>query len=58
MLFWEEDEVMRRLRKIMQDAFRRCLDYATREKVDLRTAALVLAIRHVATEKQQRGLYP
>jgi len=58
MLFWEEDEVNMRLRKIMQTAFARCLEFAHRDEVDLRTAALVLAIRHVALGKQQRGLYP
>lgn len=58
MLFWDEDEVNRRLRKTMHDAFARCLHLATTEGVDLRTAALVLGIQRVALEKQQRGLFP
>lgn len=58
MLFWEEEEVNRRLRKTMHDAFARCLGLAVKEAVDLRTAAMILAVRRVALEKQQRGLFP
>lgn len=58
MFFWDEDEVNRRLRSLMHRAFNQCHDYATREKVDMRTAALVIAIRRLAMEKADRGLFP
>jgi glutamate dehydrogenase (NAD(P)+) len=58
MYFWDEDEVNRRLKKIMQDTFTACYDYSQRDKVDLRTASLILAIRRTALKKAKRGLYP
>jgi glutamate dehydrogenase (NAD(P)+) len=58
MFFWDEAEVVRRLQRIMAEAFARCYDYAKREGVDMRTAALVQGIRRVASEKAERGLYP
>ena len=58
MLFWDEQEVNRRLRNIMTEAFDRCYDYATRERVDMRTAALVIGIKRIAQQKTTRGLYP
>jgi glutamate dehydrogenase (NAD(P)+) len=58
MFFWDEDEVNSRLRRIMRTTFSECHDYASRENVDMRTAALTLGIRRVALKKAQRGLYP
>ena len=58
MFFWDLNDVNRRLRRIMADAFNKCLQYATSESVDMRTAALVLGIRNIALEKAERGLYP
>lgn len=58
MFFWSEDEVNRRLRDLMRKAFMRCYDFAQENTTDMRTAALILAIRRVAQEKIQRGLYP
>jgi len=58
MLFWDEEEVNRRLRKIMFGAFHRCEETARETGVDMRTAALVLAIRRIAQEKSERGLFP
>jgi glutamate dehydrogenase (NAD(P)+) len=58
MFFWDEEEVNRRLRRIMADTFRRCVDTAHQEQTDMRTAALILAIRRIAQEKAERGLFP
>lgn len=58
MLFWDESEVVRRLRDIMTRTFESCLAYAKHEGVDMRTAALVSGIKRVAEEKAERGLYP
>jgi glutamate dehydrogenase (NAD(P)+) len=56
--FWKEDEVYRRLRAVMVDAYARVTALARNEKVDLRTAALMVAVSRVAQAKSLRGLYP
>lgn len=58
MLFWDEEEVYRRLRGLIVGAYQRCSAYAKANGVDMRTAALVLGIQNVAAQKSQRGLYP
>jgi len=56
--FWKEDEVNSRLRDILTRAFRRTLALASREGVDLRTAALMEAVDRVARATRLRGFYP
>jgi glutamate dehydrogenase (NAD(P)+) len=56
--FWSEREVNLKLRDIMTRAFHRVLDVSLREKVDMRTAALMVAVRRVAEATRLRGLYP
>jgi len=56
--FWKEDEVNSRLRDILTRAFRRTLALASRERVDLRTAALMEAVDRVARATRLRGFYP
>ena len=56
--FWSEEMVVTQLRDIMNKAFHECYAYSQKENVDMRTAALTLGIRRVATEKAERGLYP
>ncbi len=58
MFFWDEEEVNRRLKKVMADTFNTCFDFSIAEKVNLRTAALILGIRRVAVKKAARGLFP
>jgi len=58
MFFWDLNDVNERLRRIMTEAFHKCREYAEKERIDMRTAALVLGIRNVALEKAERGLYP
>ncbi len=57
-LFWEEDDVNRRLERIMLRSFHDVYDTARGMNIDLRTAALVLAIGRVAEATRTRGLYP
>jgi glutamate dehydrogenase (NAD(P)+) len=57
-LFWEEDEVNGRLERVMVRAFNDVLRIATNDKIDMRTAALVLAIGRVAEATRVRGIYP
>ena len=56
--FWSEREVNLKLRDIMTQAFHRVLEVSLQEKVDMRTAALMVAVRRVAEATRLRGLYP
>ena len=56
--FWSEREVNLKLRDIMTRAFHRVLDVSLQEKVDMRTAALMVAVKRVAEATRLRGLYP
>jgi glutamate dehydrogenase (NAD(P)+) len=56
--FWSENETVARLREIMNKAFDEVLSISIREKVDMRTAALVKGVRRVADAKLVRGVYP
>ncbi|HEV8315800.1 MAG TPA: Glu/Leu/Phe/Val dehydrogenase [Vicinamibacterales bacterium] len=55
--FWEEDEVNTRLEKKMVEAFNDVLENSIRYKVDMRTAAYIVAISRVATVTKMRGMY-
>jgi glutamate dehydrogenase (NAD(P)+) len=55
--FWSEDTVNERLKDIMVRGFRDVLDIARQHKVNMRTAAYMLAISRVATVHRLRGIY-
>ena len=55
--FWEESEVNKRLEAKMVEAFHDVLDTSIKYKIDLRTAAYVVAINRVATVTRMRGMY-
>jgi glutamate dehydrogenase (NAD(P)+) len=55
--FWEEEEVNTRLEKKMVEAFDDVLQTSLRHKVDLRTAAYIVAISRVGTVTKMRGMY-
>ncbi len=56
--FWDEEEVMRQLTRIMLKAFDRVSNFADEHKLDLRTAAQAYAIDRVAQATLTRGIYP
>ena len=56
--FWRESEINSRLQEIMTRAFNRVNAMAKRERVNLRTAALMVGVRRVAEAFRLRGLYP
>lgn len=56
--FWSLEEVKERLENVMVRAFQGVWETATTEKVDLRTAAYMAAMRKVADAYQVRGIYP
>jgi len=55
--FWSEKEVNERLEAKMMQAFDVVLQTAQRYKVDMRTAAYIVAINRVATVTKMRGMY-
>ena len=55
--FWTEQTVNDRLTEIMQGSFRAVLQLAKQHKVNMRTAAYMLAISRVATVHRLRGIY-
>jgi glutamate dehydrogenase (NAD(P)+) len=57
-LFWDRDEIRRRLSDKMADAFDRVWDVAHERGITLRDAALVAAIREVSAALEARGVYP
>ena len=56
--FWSEEEINRRLDKIMGDAYAAISETAEREGVTLRTATFIVACKRVLAARQLRGLYP
>ncbi len=56
--FWRETEIVARLQEVMTRAFNRVWAIASKEGVDLRTAALMEGIRRVSEAHRIRGLYP
>ena len=55
---WSLEEINDRLHKIMVAAFRRTLVRSQRDRLDMRTAALIEGIQRVAQAKLLRGLFP
>jgi len=57
-LFWDRDEIRRKLSDKMTDAFDRVYSVADEKGITLRQAAMVAAIREVAGALEARGIYP
>jgi glutamate dehydrogenase (NAD(P)+) len=57
-LFWEEDEINTRLKKILQKAFRQMCEQADLHGVSLRLGAYLVAVKRVADATAVRGIYP
>jgi glutamate dehydrogenase (NAD(P)+) len=57
-LFWNRDEISARLADKLNDAFDRVWELAEQQQLSLRSAALVVAIREVASALETRGIYP
>jgi glutamate dehydrogenase (NAD(P)+) len=55
---WSLEEINNRLHKIMVGAFQRTLMRSQRDKLDMRTAAMIEGIQRVAKAKLMRGLFP
>lgn len=57
-LLWSEEEISDRLTRILKRSFAEVLNISGKEKVDMRTAALMLGIGRVAEAIKLRGIYP
>jgi glutamate dehydrogenase (NAD(P)+) len=55
--YWDEPTVNERLRNIMVHSFRDVLKLSQQHKVNMRTAAYMVAISRVATVHRLRGIY-
>jgi glutamate dehydrogenase (NAD(P)+) len=56
--FWDEEEINKRLVKIMKDAFAGVWAVAQDQKVSLRTATFIVACKRILHTRELRGLYP
>jgi glutamate dehydrogenase (NAD(P)+) len=56
--FWDEVQVNKELEKFMKRAFHEVHELSKRNKVDMRTAAYMLAVGRVAEATRVRGLFP
>ncbi|MCL0098741.1 Glu/Leu/Phe/Val dehydrogenase [Dehalococcoidia bacterium] len=56
--FWDEVEVNDKLQHVMANAFEEVMSISQHEKVDMRTAAYMLAIGRIAKAITLRGIYP
>jgi glutamate dehydrogenase (NAD(P)+) len=56
--FWTEDQINSQLRQVMVRSFHDVLSIAEQKRVDVRTAALTLAIDRVHRATLLRGIYP
>ncbi len=56
--YWDLDEVDSKLRKKILGAYHAVRDTAAQYKTDWRTAAYIVALRHIATVYIERGIFP
>jgi len=57
-LFWREATINARLKEVMVKSFTDVLQMATKHKVNMRTAAYMVAVARVADATLTRGIYP
>jgi len=56
--FWAEPEITQQLDRIVGEAMAEVQAMSTAERVDLRAAAMMVAVGRVAEATSLRGLYP
>jgi glutamate dehydrogenase (NAD(P)+) len=56
--FWTEEEINERLERIMMRSFAHTLDLALKERISMRLAAYLVAVKRVADATLLRGIYP
>jgi len=56
--FWEVEEIDNKLKKIIVSAYERVKNASERHKVDMRTAAQIVAINRLEMVYKERGIFP
>jgi glutamate dehydrogenase (NAD(P)+) len=56
--FWDEDEVNRNLQKVVVNSFKAVWDLSQSAKIDIRNAAMMIAVDRVAKALSERGIFP
>ncbi len=56
--FWDEEQINKSMKKIITGAFDRTWQFSQENKVDMRTSAMAVAMRHIEKAMLLRGLYP
>lgn len=56
--FWAEDEVNKRLERIMRESYHHVADTAQKREVDMRVGAYIIGVQRVADATNIRGIYP
>jgi glutamate dehydrogenase (NAD(P)+) len=57
-LFWEEDEVNKKLSRIMRNSYAAVDQTMRAYKTDMRTAALIIGVKRVQDATLRRGIFP
>jgi glutamate dehydrogenase (NAD(P)+) len=56
--FWDEEEVLNRLKQVLDRAFAKVMQGVDRDRVSHRTAAMAIGVAKVRDAKAVRGLFP
>jgi len=56
--FWTEDEVNAKLHRVITGAFSTVWDMSIEKKIDMRKAAMAVAVQRLSRAMLLRGLYP
>ena len=54
--YWMEEDVLKQLKKIMEDSFNAVWEKKEKHQIDMRTGAFVLAVDRVAQAMRDRGM--
>jgi glutamate dehydrogenase (NAD(P)+) len=57
-LLWDEAQIVARLRHVIEDAFNAVWALHDKQRIDLRTAAYVLACQRILEARRLRGVFP
>ena len=57
-LFWQEDEVNKRMERILMQTYAEVRERAKLENIDMRLAAYLIGVSRVAEATRLRGIYP
>lgn len=56
--FWDEDQINKNMKKIITTAFDKTWKFSQENKIDMRTSAMAVAVKHVERAMLLRGHYP